>query len=248
MSFSYLAPQLEGMHIIALDLMGHGLSGHKPRGTGYQIWEAALSIVVVAQQLGWQQYSLLGHSLGAILSVMVASICPKQIERVMLIDGLIPIPKLPEEFPAQLQQAMLGLAKSLHKPQQDVIYPSLEAMIERRQQGYMPLTYEAAKLLMKRGAKAVAGGYCWSSDSQLMISSAIPLTEDAAWSYAEQRSCPIHLIVASRGILATNPRFMKRLSTLSKCQFSTVEGGHHLHLESEQAAKEIAYYFNQFMA
>ncbi|AZS50611.1 alpha/beta hydrolase [Entomomonas moraniae] len=248
MSFARLAPKLEGMHVIALDLMGHGLSGHKPAGTGYQLWEAAFSAVAVAQALGWQQYSLLGHSLGAILSVMVASICPQQVERLMLIDGLIAIPKQPEEFPAQLQQAMLGLARSLHKTPQKVVYSSLDEMIKRRQNGFIPLSYEAARLLMERGAEKVDGGYCWRSDSQLMIPSPCPLTEDAAWSYAEQRLCPINLVVARQGLLAMNPLFMKRLATLPNCQVNNIEGTHHLHLESEEAAKEIAESFNQFMA
>lgn len=247
MSFTLLAPQLEGMHVIALDLIGHGLSEHKPAGTGYQLWEAALSVVAVTQALGWQQYSLLGHSLGAILSVMVAAICPQQVERLMLIDGLIAIPKQPKEFPMQLQQAMLGLAKSLYKPQQKVVYSSIDEMIKRRQNGFIPLSYEAARLLMERGAEKVEGGYSWRSDSQLMIPSPCPLTEDAAWSYAEQCTRPINLIVANQGLLALNPSFMNRLTTLSNCQVNHVEGSHHLHLESETAAKEIAKYFNQFM-
>lgn len=248
MSFAHLAPKLEGMRIIALDLIGHGFSGHKPAGTGYQLWEATFCVAAVAQQLGWQRYSLLGHSLGAIISVMVSAICPQQVERLMLIDALIAIPKRAEEFPEQLQQAMLGMAKSLYKPQQKMVYATLEEMIKRRQQGFIPLSYEAASLLMKRGAEAVEGGYCWRSDSQLMIPSPFPLTEDAAWSYAEQRICPINLIVANQGLLVADTRFMKRLSTLPNCQVNRVEGGHHLHLESKQAAQEIANYFNLFMA
>lgn len=52
MSFAHLALRLQGMHIIALDLMGHGLSDHKPEGTGYQLWEAAFCVAAVAQKLG----------------------------------------------------------------------------------------------------------------------------------------------------------------------------------------------------
>lgn len=248
MSFTRLAPQLEDMHIIALDLMGHGLSEHKPVGTGYHLWEAALSVVAVARALGWQQYSLLGHSLGAILSVMVAASCPQQVERLMLIDGLIAIPKQPEEFPTQLQQAILGLAKSLYKTQQKKVYASLDEMVKRRENGFIPLGPEAARILMERGVEKVEGGYCWRTDGQLMIPSPCPLTEDAAWSYAEQCRSPINLILAKQGLLANNPLFMGRLATLTNCQVNTVEGTHHLHLESEDAIREIASYFNQFMA
>ena len=34
-SFARLAPRLEGLRIIALDMAGHGHSGHRPPGAGY---------------------------------------------------------------------------------------------------------------------------------------------------------------------------------------------------------------------
>ena len=34
-SFARLAPKLDGLRIIALDMAGHGHSGHRPPGAGY---------------------------------------------------------------------------------------------------------------------------------------------------------------------------------------------------------------------
>ena len=34
-SFARLAPKLAGLRIVALDLAGHGHSGHRPAGAGY---------------------------------------------------------------------------------------------------------------------------------------------------------------------------------------------------------------------
>ncbi|MFD1261320.1 alpha/beta fold hydrolase [Entomomonas asaccharolytica] len=244
MSFVRLNPKLKGMRIIAIDLMGHGFSQHKPAGTGYQLWEAVFSTVAVIHKLGWQRCSLLGHSLGAIISVMTAAIRPDLVKQLMLIDGLVAYSKQPTEFPQQLQHAMLGFAKSLSQPQTVKVYDCIDTMIQRRQKGLVPISYEAASLLMERGAKAVAGGYSWRSDSQLMIPSPFPLTDDAAWSYAEQITCPTHLILAKQGLLIENKHFMQRLAQLNTCKVEVLEGGHHLHLDTEQSAQEVADYFN----
>lgn len=245
MSFAQLNPKLEGMHIIAIDLMGHGFSQHKPVGTGYQLWEAAFTTVAVIQQLGWKQCSLLGHSLGGIISTMVASIQPQLIKQLLLIDGLVAYYKEASEFPNQLQQALLGFARAM-SPHLVKVYESLDEMIKRRQHGLVPISYEAASLLIERGVKEVEGGYCWRSDSQLMIPSPFPLTEEAAWSYAEQVKCPINLILAKQGLLIGNNRFMQRLSQLTTCKVDQLEGGHHLHLDTEQSAQAVANCFNEF--
>lgn len=246
MSFARLSPKLKGMRIIAIDLMGHGFSGHKPAGTGYQLWEAVFSTVAVIDKLGWQKCSLLGHSLGAIISVMIASIRPDLVKQLMLVDGLVAYYRPARDFPNQLQQAMLGFARSIAKQRTTKVYDSLDAMIKKRQQGLVPISYEAATMLMERGAKEVAGGYCWRSDSQLMIPSPFPLTEDAAWSYAEQIQCPTNLVLAKQGLLIDNKDFMQRLAALQHCKVDIVEGGHHLHLDTEHSAQAVADCFNDF--
>ena len=247
MSFSRLIPKLKGMHVVALDFMGHGLSDHKPAGTGYQLWELVFSLIAATQALGWKQYSILGHSLGSIAGVMMASILPNNIKSLMLIDALTAIPQKEEDFPQQLELAMVGLAKSLQQGTNKKIYKSLNEMIARRQQGYIPLSSEAAAILMERGAEKVEGGYCWRSDSQLLVPAPFPLTIEATWSYAKQVTCPMELILGQQGFFIQNKDFIRRLSLLSNCQVKTLEGGHHLHLESEKAAEEIASYFNSFI-
>ncbi|HAQ28042.1 MAG TPA: alpha/beta hydrolase, partial [Pseudomonas sp.] len=87
-SFSRLAPLLNGVRIVALDLPGHGLSDHRPPGAGYNIWDYAHDILQTAEQFGWQRFSLLGHSLGGIVSVLLAGAMPERIERLALIDGV----------------------------------------------------------------------------------------------------------------------------------------------------------------
>jgi len=80
-SFSHLAPLLPGLRIVALDQAGHGHSSHRAPGSGYQLWDYALDVLLVADQLGWQKFALLGHSMGAIVSLLLAGAVPERISR-----------------------------------------------------------------------------------------------------------------------------------------------------------------------
>ena len=106
MSFSRLAPKLAGLRIVALDFAGHGHSAHRAEGASYLLWDYALDVLMVAEQLGWERFSLLGHSMGAIVSVLLAGALPERIERLALIDGLIPYTGEADKAPQKLGEAL----------------------------------------------------------------------------------------------------------------------------------------------
>ena len=89
-SFARLAPKLQGLRIIALDMAGHGHSAHRPTGAGYALWDYVFDVLQVAEQLGWKRFALLGHSLGAIVSLVLAGALPERVTHLGLIDGAIP--------------------------------------------------------------------------------------------------------------------------------------------------------------
>lgn len=89
-SFDRLAPLLEGINLVAMDMAGHGRSYHRSPHANYNIWEEAEDIIGVSEALGWRNFSLLAHSRGAIASVITAGAFPKRIKRLALIDGLVP--------------------------------------------------------------------------------------------------------------------------------------------------------------
>ena len=88
-SFARLAPKLTGLRIVALDLAGHGHSAHRPPGASYSLWDYAFDVLCVAEQLGWQRFALLGHSLGAIISVVIAGSFPERVTRMALVVSVI---------------------------------------------------------------------------------------------------------------------------------------------------------------
>ncbi len=77
---------------------------------------------MATQQLGWEKFSLLGHSLGGIISVLIAGAVPERVERVALIDGLVP--HTGDGWTKKLGEALLAHISLAEKKK--TIYASVE--------------------------------------------------------------------------------------------------------------------------
>ncbi|SES87615.1 alpha/beta hydrolase [Pseudomonas graminis] len=241
-SFARLAPKLEGLRILALDMAGHGHSDHRPPGSAYGLPDYAHDVLQVAEQMGWERFSLLGHSLGAIISVIVAAAVPQRVSRLALIDGLVPPVGEPESVVERMGAALQAqlTRQSKRKP----VYPDMDRAVEARMKGMVAVSREAAELLAQRGLMPVPGGYTWRSDSRLTLPSAIRLTRAQALSFVTAVRCPAQLIVAEEGMLAQN----RELLASVPFTVTSLPGGHHLHLNDEAGARSVADCFNRFFA
>lgn len=245
MTFDLLAPKLQGLRIVAIDMAGHGHSGHRAPGAGYQLWDYALDALMATQQLGWEKFSLLGHSLGGIISVLIAGAVPERVERVALIDGLVPETGEADKSPQKLGEALLAHIDLAAKKKN--IYTSVEQAVQARMRGFMPVSQLASELLAQRGLSPVAGGYCWNSDSRLTLPSPLRLTRAHALAFVHAVQCPMSLVLAEQGILVREPEFIKFLSTL-KLDVQRLPGGHHLHLDDELGAQAVAQCVQEFFS
>lgn len=239
-SFARLAPHLKGLRIVALDLAGHGYSGHRPVGAGYALADYAHDVLRVVEQLGWARFGLLGHSLGAIISVQLAGALPERVSHLALIDGVIP-PTLSEQDAAE----RLGLALQAQlrlEGKRKSVYATLEEGVEARMKGMVAVSREAAELLAQRGLMPVPGGYSWRSDSRLTLPSPTRLNQDQAMAFVKRIACPACLVVAADGMLARHTQLLEQLPF----EQVTLPGGHHLHLNDAEGAALVADCFNRF--
>ena len=241
-TFSRLAPRLEGLRIVALDLPGHGHSEHRPAGAAYNIWDYAHDVLQVAEQFGWQRFSLLGHSMGAIVSVLLAGALPQRIERLALIDGVIPYTGEADSAPKKLGAALEALlaVDEKRKP----VYANFVQAVEARMKGVGAVSREAAELLAQRGLMPVPGGYTWRTDARLMLPSAMRLTRAHALAFVAQVACPTTLVLAEQGLM-NEPELVKLIDGFP-FDVQRLPGGHHLHLDDEAGAEAVAAVFNAF--
>ncbi|RON11309.1 alpha/beta hydrolase [Pseudomonas brassicacearum] len=241
-SFARLAPKLEGLRIVALDMAGHGHSGHRPLGAGYALWDYAHDVLQVAEQMGWKRFALLGHSMGAIVSVVLAGALPERVTHLALIDGVIG-PTAAHDNAAERMGMALQAQLDLQEKRKPV-YNTLDRAIEARMKGLVAVSREAAELLAQRGLMPVPGGYTWRTDSRLTLASPLRLSDEQAMSFVQRIGCPTQLVVAADGMLAKHPELLERLP-FSREQ---LPGGHHLHLNDEPGAALVADCFNRFFA
>jgi pimeloyl-ACP methyl ester carboxylesterase len=80
-----------GRPIVLLDLRGHG--GSSKPASGYRIRDYAADVLAFVWQEGLERFTLAGHSLGALISLLVAGQLPERIESLLLEDPPLPFPR-----------------------------------------------------------------------------------------------------------------------------------------------------------
>jgi pimeloyl-ACP methyl ester carboxylesterase len=85
-SFSLLAPYLSGRRLIMPDLRGHGAS---PTGDGYGVADFASDIAGLIRRLRLDRPVVVGHSLGAMVSIALAARHPELIGGLVVMAGTL---------------------------------------------------------------------------------------------------------------------------------------------------------------
>lgn len=238
-TFNRLAPMLTGVRLIALDLMGHGFSDHRPTSMPYYIWDNVQDVLGVADQLGWSTFSLLGHSMGASIAALVAGGFPERVSKMVLIEGIAPLVTQAEHTAEQLAAAIKKRVRMQTRLAKG--YSDVDTAITARMNGRWPVDVQAAKWLVERGIEKREDGFYWRSDPNLMLPSIMRMTEAQVESFLTRVAADTLLILAENGI----PQSERRISLLQQCTTKRLKGGHHLHLEA-QAVGQIATLINEF--
>jgi pimeloyl-ACP methyl ester carboxylesterase len=243
-SFLPLAPYLDGLDLVLLDLPGHGRSAHLPAGAEYTSAVAVNAVLDVADALGWENFSLLGHSMGAGIASLIAASSPQRIERLVAIEALGALSERDERTAERWRDA-IAAARALPGKKLRV-FADLSAPVRARMYANQ-LSEAAARLLVERGVKAVDGGYVWSSDPRLTLPTPQRLSEAQIDDLVAGIDCPTLVIYAN----PPQPYFPEplrsaRAAKLPHGQLQVIAGTHHLHMEDPAAvAAAIGDFFEQ---
>lgn len=239
-SFDVLAPLLDDCHIIALDAPGHGYSDHRQQQATYNIWDDLLDVLAVADEMGWEKFHILGHSRGAIMSVLLTAAIPERVKSLVMLDGIFPPPFDIENSPALLGEFLKGYGSLATKRKPH--YPSISAAITARRKATQ-LTEQAARKIVERGLQEDKEGYAWVTDSRLTISSAFKLSDGHVRAMLNGIKSPNLLLVAKDGILSSRD-VLERLEQFPHISYEVLEGKHHFHMDEQ--AEKIAEYIKLF--
>ena len=242
-SFDRLAPQLGALNLVAVDMAGHGRSYHRSRDANYNIWEEVEDVLGMAHALGWRKFSLLAHSRGAVAAMLTAGTFPDRVQRLALIDGLVPPPAEDAEAPDILAKAVAQRARyGARKPRH---FGNLQEAVEARKNGMFRLSDDAAQRLVERGVVEEAEGVRWSNDPRLMATSSAKLNRAQVTAFLDRMTMPVRLVLAEDGIADIVLRLRPVLEGRDNIAVKELPGGHHLHME--EGAEAIAEWFGPFL-
>jgi pimeloyl-ACP methyl ester carboxylesterase len=182
---------LDRYTLYAPDLRGHGDSGWAIGGM-YSLPEFVYDISVLAQNLP-RPLTLVGHSLGGAIALQFAGTFPKDVDRVVAIEGWGP-PTI-EQIPAhrRMQQWVDHLREmERRKPKR---YPSREEATKRMIEANPHLTADMARHLTLYGTRMNEDGtFSWKFDNYVRIRSPYQFNLEDARDIWEQITAPTLLI------------------------------------------------------
>jgi pimeloyl-ACP methyl ester carboxylesterase len=236
-SFDRLAPLLaDRWYVVALDLAGHGRSSHLASGW-YHYVDYFDDLRAVLDHFGWERAAWLGHSLGGTLASLFAALYPERVETLLLVEALGPLTITPEQSLDQLRRGLderAGFAS--RRPLR--VFPDLERAIAVRMAA-SGLSRDAAQPIVERGVDAVDGGFVWSSDSKLTLSSPQRYTEAQILAMLRGIRARTLLILAEPATSYLRDSMMApRIACVDDIEVVHIAGNHHLHLETPQKVFE----------
>lgn len=231
-SFARLAAHLEGIHLVALDLAGHGGSAWRGR-SGYPFVDFVGDVFGALAALGWERCALLGHSLGAGVAALFAGTCPERVTRLSLLEGLGPLTNPDADAPRQLRDALTAEAAARGREGHDG-YPDA-AQVARRLAAVTGMRPDSAEVLLARGLVAGGAGVRWRADPRLRQPSRLRLTEAQVMAFLRAITCPTQVVRARPGMPADEALLAARFAAIADARLDELAGGHHVHLDDPAA-------------
>jgi len=226
-SFGRLAPLLDHLHLVAIDLPGHGQSARFPAHCSRHFVDWVPVVLGAANAIGWERFSLMGHSMGAGIATLVPAVAQERIDRLVLLEGAGPLSSPADDAPVQLTRALRSEAEVAAS--EASVHMTLEAAVTARMKN-SDLDRRAARMLVERSVEPVARGVRFSHDPRLKTSSRIRLTEDQVLAFLGKIECPVLIVRAKQGWPFPEQIVARRLEAIADLRTAWVEGGHHVHL------------------
>ena len=247
-SFLPLQPHLRGIELVALDMPGHGASAHLPETAEYTVVNTARTIFAAADALGWQRFSLLGHSLGGAVASVMAAAAPERIERLGVIESLGALSQEQGRNVSSLREAFARIEAEPRRPLR--VFPDPAAAVRARVHAG-GIGAVAATLLVERGLAPARGedgprGFSWRSDPRLTRPTAIRMSEEQVRELLAAIECPTRVIYAEPAqVYFPEAQRRARFDCLRDGQLVVLPGGHHLHMEAPaEVAAALAGFFD----
>ena len=230
-SWDYVARALRrDFHVYALDLRGHGNSAWAP-GAIYSIAEHCLDLSALADIIDGFPVHIIGHSLGAIVTLLYAGIYPDRVRKIVAIEGvgLPPARRLQETPPGDRVRNWIEKIRGAEQ-RTPHSYPDLASAVARMKEANPFLSDEMAEHLTLHGTNWNAdGSITWKFDNFARLPAPYGMSMDDAASVLSSIKCPV-LLFWGRQSFAIDPDLAPEAKFLRDRRVVKVDrAGHWLH-------------------
>jgi pimeloyl-ACP methyl ester carboxylesterase len=230
--------------VVAPDLRGHGDSDWAIGGD-YSIIDYALDIHSLAEHLGRETYTLIGHSLGGGVALEFAGACPERAEKIVTIEGLGGLGWREEaRRPAHVRMRRWMENMQHMEERRPRVYSSIDEAVERMVERNSHLTPGLARHLAVEGVRPVEGGFAWKFDNYTHAGSPYEFNMEDARDLWNQIRCPILVLYGEESWGRRFPGGLD-LSPFHDVRVIRVErAGHWVHHDQFEAMME---HINRFL-
>ena len=228
-SWDWVAKALrDDYHVYALDLRGHGNSAWAP-GSMYSIAEHVLDLSGLIDLINANPVYIIGHSMGAIMTLLYAGLYPEKVKKLVAIEG-VGLPPQERNIPAWqriktwIEQVRGAENRTSHS------YPNLAAAVRRMKEVNPFLSDEVAEHLTLHGTNWNADGtMIWKFDNYARLFPPYWLNNDESVAVLERVTCPA-LLFWGRQSFAKDPENDVRAMAIKDRRIVKVDqAGHWVH-------------------
>jgi pimeloyl-ACP methyl ester carboxylesterase len=214
--------------IIAPDLRGHGDSQWSPDAS-YGMNDYLYDHAMLFDALEIESAVVIGHSLGGNIALRHAAIRPDRVEKLVLIEGLGPSPKvyaermtkpITERLGMWIEQRRRGLAR------QRRVYPSIDEAVARMHGENPHFSSDLARRLTINGTERVDGGYCFKADPAMAALAPHDVSWDERRVLREAIACDTLLIYGAES-WASNPVTDGRAADFPRVRTEIIDNAGH---------------------
>lgn len=242
-SFIPLSEHLTDYHIIAIDFAGHGLSEHRSQDAHYHQMDFVHDLHELVMSQGWDEFILLGHSMGGIVGSLYVSAFPEKVSRFITIESFGPMTKTAQSSAEQLRESIESRLKVQSK---EARHPDSYKNMVRARALAGDLKSASAEILVNRNLYEENGELRWRTDRRLRTISSLRVTEDQAEHFMRGITCPTLAIKGSSGYQMMREKMEQRAKWLSDLTVKECAGGHHLHMDNAiDVAQQIIHFLEQ---
>lgn len=241
-SFIPLSEYLTEYHLVAVDFAGHGLSQHRSADAHYHQMDFVHDLHELVLSQGWDNFILLGHSMGGIVGSLYVSSFPEKVSHYITIESFGPLTKTAESSSEQLRESIESRI-NLHA--RTAKHPENFSNAVRARALAGDLHSAAAELLVNRNLYEQDGELRWRTDRRLRTISSLRVTDGQATSFMQNIKCPTLAIRGDKGYKMMRQKMLERAQWLEQLSIVECKGGHHLHMDNpEQVALQITQFLN----